>query len=172
MLKPWQWQELLMARERWVWPPGLVEQSRPGVGKILFGLMTDPSSTYPRTVTRVCQGLVRIRDASVSIGSIRSAVLYMYNSISMHQLREGSLSQVSCPAQWVVTEFQLSLRETMDCFALAVFLSLLLSLLGHIAQLEREFQYHQWVTIQWPGKARVGWSMAKSFCILTLISEG
>ena len=29
-------------------PPGLVEQSRLGIGKIPFGLMTHPSSSYPR----------------------------------------------------------------------------------------------------------------------------
>ena len=46
--------EPLMVREDHIWPPGLVQQSRPGVGKILFGLMTDPSSTYHRTVSSVC----------------------------------------------------------------------------------------------------------------------
>ena len=40
--------ELLEARSECIWPPRLVEQSRLGVGKILLGLMTHPSSSYPR----------------------------------------------------------------------------------------------------------------------------
>ena len=35
-------------RSKCIWPPGLVELSRLGVGKILFRLMTHPSSSYPR----------------------------------------------------------------------------------------------------------------------------
>ena len=69
-----------------------MEQSSPGVGKILFGLMTDPSSTYPRTVSVICRAQSAVKDVSVSISSVRSAVLPMYNSICTHQLEEESLS--------------------------------------------------------------------------------
>ena len=43
-----------------------MEQSRPGVGKILFGLLTNPSSMYPRVVSRFCETQSVVRNASVS----------------------------------------------------------------------------------------------------------
>ena len=43
-----------------------MEQSSPGVGKILFELLTNPSSMYPRVVSRVCKAQSVVRDASVS----------------------------------------------------------------------------------------------------------
>ena len=50
--------------------PRLVEWSRPGVGKILLRLLTNPSSMYPRVVSMVCEAQSVVRDVSVSIRSI------------------------------------------------------------------------------------------------------
>ena len=46
--------------------PGLVEQSRPGVGKILFRLLTNPSSTSPRVVSIVSKAQSVVRDIFIS----------------------------------------------------------------------------------------------------------
>ena len=43
-----------------------MEQPSPEVGKILFGLLTNPSNMYPRVVSRVCKDQSVVRDASVS----------------------------------------------------------------------------------------------------------
>ena len=58
--------EPLETWSRCTWPPGLVEQSRPGVGKILFGLLTNPSSMYPRVVSTIYRAQSAVRNTSVS----------------------------------------------------------------------------------------------------------
>ena len=79
------------------WPPGLVEWSRPGVGKILLRLVTNPSSMYPRVVSLVCKDQSVVRNISISKHRVESAVLWCTVATYVSWLREGSLSWLSCP---------------------------------------------------------------------------
>ena len=111
--------ELLITWSKSIWPPGLVEQSRPGVGKILLGLVTNPSSMYPRVVSMVCKDQSAVRDISVSKHRVESVILQCTVATYVPQLRERSLSQVSCPKQRVVTVFCCLHRENCGLFHLS-----------------------------------------------------
>ena len=111
--------ELLKTWSKSIWPPGLVEWSRPGVGKILLGLVTNPSSMYPRVVSMVCKDQSVVRDVSISKHRVESVILWCTVATYVPWLREGSLSQVSCPKQRVVTVFCHLHRENHGLFCLS-----------------------------------------------------